>query len=168
MPDTCYPKDIDTSIPIARLIRTFGSKYLRMWTADFPNAYETIGAGGSSNAVSCVRLANPSDNKPYLAKVLAPQVGSQGPPAISGRVVTFLKFPAIELACATTGFSATMYSARKRSAQNQAGSRVLNDYAFSQGPRSLKRGIGRRLREWCFLVDIPLCDTYVEASSLID
>ena len=74
-----------------------------MWSVDFSNAYKTIELNKDPEEASHICFSNPTNNRPYKARVLAQPFGSRRGPANWGRVVTFLQFSAGELLRVTTG-----------------------------------------------------------------
>ena len=74
-----------------------------MWSVDFSNAYKTIGINKESEEAAHICFINPTNNRPYKARVLVQPFGSRRAPANWGRVVTFLQFVAGEILRVTTG-----------------------------------------------------------------
>ena len=101
--DTYSPQDLATLVAQVRSLARLGASDFMAWSADFANAYKTIGLREPPNDASAVCFVNPHTNAPHKACISVQPFGSSRAPANWGRVVTFIQFLAKELLPLTAG-----------------------------------------------------------------
>ena len=113
--ETYFTHYLCAFVVLAILHRKYGADKLRMWSADFSNAYKKRGLNKESGRAARICFSNPANNLPYKAKVLARPPGIRRAPANWGSVATCLQFVACEvLRLATENFADDVFCAESR------------------------------------------------------
>ena len=95
--DAYFPHDLDAIVAMGRLQSKHGASDMRIWPADFSNAYKIHILHVDSEEDPYVGFTNSANTRPYKAWILAQPGGRMRAPSSCGRVVALIQFLALEL-----------------------------------------------------------------------